>query len=445
MLKMRPPKSICTAKVSGQRVSTLLALAMAGTALHAQQAPPIGHTHAKEVQVSGAVEVRDGEMQLGNGSAITAGTETVNITLSRGGQLRLCATTAVHLSHDTTVAAPDSSALMMALDKGAIETDYETGKYSDVLLTPDLRILISPPGHADLSVRVNARGDTCVDNHGANAPYITVSSQFDGGIYRLKPNQHVTFEHGGLRDVVDTENEPCGCPVTPPVAVASAGKPIGGPSSTPADTTFPLAQSEGLAPAPPLPTTPVVPQGQVHAEVSVPLSYNGELPPVATAPAPAASSAVAANQPANKPTPARAGTATPADPGSSATVIAGSRSNPSTQSSTTNAHQRRQRMIPLESSIASGTFFSRVFGRRLDRLLCRQLVVTVGRNRVGTLHHHNRLRQSRCIVGHNRIRNVAQDQCRRQRALGFNLLGVAAEQVAIDHQAVHTGSVDRCT
>ena len=111
MLKMRPRKSISTAKVSLQ----VLAVAMVVAACSAQQPPPIGHTNAKEVQVSGAVEVHDGEMQLGNGSAITAGAQTVNITLTRGGKLRLCSTTAVHLSHDSTVDAPDSSALMMAL------------------------------------------------------------------------------------------------------------------------------------------------------------------------------------------------------------------------------------------------------------------------------------------------------------------------------------------
>lgn len=267
----------------------LLASAVAATAQQpAADASPIGHTSAKEVQVSGAVEVRDGQMLLGNGSAITAGAQAVSIALTRGGQLRLCSTTAVHLSHDRSIDAPDSSALMMALDRGAIETNYDTGKYSDVLLTPDLRILISPPGHADISIRVNSRGDTCVDNPGANAPYITVTSQFDGGLYRLTPNQHVTFERGSLKDVVDTEREPCGCPAVPPVSVVSAGstssqpampgKPVGGPSSTPADTDFPLAESEGLAPPPPLPTTPVAKPGEVHAQVTVPLTYNGDNP-----------------------------------------------------------------------------------------------------------------------------------------------------------------------
>jgi hypothetical protein len=280
--------------LSPGRFLLIASLTVGGLPLAAQQ--PIGRTSATEVQVSGAVDVSHGEMLLGNGSEITAGNQAVKITLQRGGELRLCSTSSVHLAKDRSIADPDSSALMMALDRGAIEANYAVGKYSDVLLTPDLRILISGPGEADLSIRVNTKGDTCVDNHGANAPYVTVSSQLEGGAYRVLPDQRVTFEHGSLREVVDHEPEPCGCPAVPIPSVASTGnptakpalpgQPAGGPSSTAADTAFPLAESEGLA-APPVPkTTPVVPTGETHAQVTVPLTYNGENPPAIPAPPP---------------------------------------------------------------------------------------------------------------------------------------------------------------
>ncbi|HET6218231.1 MAG TPA: hypothetical protein VFE27_14500 [Acidobacteriaceae bacterium] len=278
--------------------------------LGAQQ--PIGRTSATEVQVSGAVNISHGETVLGNGSEITAGTEAVKITLQRGGSLQLCSTTSVHLAKDRSVDDPASSALMMALDRGAIEANYVVGKYSDVLLTPDLRILISGPGQANLSIRVNTQGDTCVDNHGADAPYVTVSSQLEGGAYRVMPDQRVTFEHGSLSEVVDHEPEPCGCPAMPVTSVASTGntgaspaapgRPVGGPSSTPADTAFPIAESEGLAPPPAPHSAPVVPVGETHAQVTVPLTYNGENPAAtpATPPTPPSASPVVA---APKPTP----------------------------------------------------------------------------------------------------------------------------------------------
>jgi hypothetical protein len=273
--------------------------------LAAQQ--PIGRTSATEVKVSGAVDISHGETLLGNGSEITAGDQAVKITLERGGALRLCSTSSVHLAKDRSVADPASSALMMALDRGAIEANYAVGTYSDVLLTPDLRILISGPGEADLRIRVNLKGDTCVDNHGANAPYVTVTSQLEGGAYRVLPDQRVNFQHGSLREVVDHEPEPCGCPVAPVTSVASSGggttpnpappgRPVGGPSSTASDTAFPIAESEGLA-APPTPSAaPVVPPGETHAEVTVPLTYNGENP-APPPPAPAAPVAAAPSAP----------------------------------------------------------------------------------------------------------------------------------------------------
>ncbi len=227
----------------------------------------------------------------------------------------------IHLSRDTSAVAADASsdsALMIALDRGALEASYATGKYSDVLLTPDLRILISGPGQADLKIRVNDKGDTCLDNHGANAPYVTVASQFEDGVYRVQANQRVMFEHGSLQQVMDNEAEPCGCPAATPVSVANdgvtdkanpakAGQAVGGPSSTPADTEFPLAVSEGLKPPPVPAASPAVPAGTVHTLVQAPIGYNSaETPnpslPGAAGPEPAPAQTAQA-VPATKPKP----------------------------------------------------------------------------------------------------------------------------------------------
>lgn len=279
-------------------------------------AQPVASTDSTEMRVSGAMQMHDGETLLGNGSTVTASSKTVNLSLARGGQLRICATTSVHLTRDRSIDDPQNQALLIALDRGALETSYSVGKYSDVLLTPDLRILISGPGEANLRVRINDAGDTCVDNSGTNAPYVTVSSQLEGGAYRVMPGQRVMFEHGSLKDVDDREPEPCGCPAAPAISVASAGvpsenparpgqpagehvgQPVGGPSSTSADVTFPLAESEGLAPPPPPASKPVVPPGVAAAQVTVPLTYSGDNPtalPPAVQPHPDAVSQASAN------------------------------------------------------------------------------------------------------------------------------------------------------
>jgi hypothetical protein len=278
------------------------------TAPAAPQPPasPIAYVSTEGVSVAGSLEVANGKAVIGNNGSITAGEKTASVMLARGGTLRLCSTTTVHLSSDRSISDIQSSALMIALDRGALEASYATGKYSDVLMTPDFRILISGPGNADLKIRVSPKGDTCLDNHGADAPYVTVTSLLEGGLYRVQPGQRVLFEHGSLLEVVDNEAESCGCPPAARVPVQEADgliptKPVGGPSSTPADTAFPLAQSEGLAPAPSPPTTPVVPAGQAHAQVTVPLVYNGDSSPPPP-PAEAAPSAPVAAAPAPAPT-----------------------------------------------------------------------------------------------------------------------------------------------
>ncbi len=237
------------------------------------------------VSLSGSLSVENGRATIGNNGAITAGDGTAKVSLTRGGTLNVCASTKIHLSTDNTVSG--GGALMIAMDRGALEAHYTPGQYSDVLLTPDLRILISGPGVADLSLRVNSQGDTCIDNHGDHAPYVLASNLFEGGAYRVQPNQRVLFEKGSLGQVVDNEKEPCGCPPeplsvastgTPGTTPAKPGEPVAKTSDTAVQNPFPLAESEGLKPPPAAPTTPVVPPGQAHAEVEAPLAYDSRNP-----------------------------------------------------------------------------------------------------------------------------------------------------------------------
>ena len=215
-----------------------------------------------------ALRVTQGKALIATSGTVTSGTRTTEIVLPRRGVLRVCASTSVHLSADASVPAGETPGLMMALDHGAVEASFATGQNSDILLTPDFRILIGGPGSAEVKVRLGQHGDTCVDNPGANAPYVVVSSVFEGGAYRVQPGQRVMFQHGSLKEVVDQEKEPCGCP----------------PEARPGTNDFPLAQSAGLAPlekpapapAPQAgPHTPQPPQQQLNE----PLVYTAPAPP----------------------------------------------------------------------------------------------------------------------------------------------------------------------
>src|SRR5579859_4784710 len=199
--------------------------------------------------VTGALQVANGRAMIATNGAITAGANTTDVMLPHRGVLRVCAATTVKLAADASVPQGEVPGLMMVLDHGAVEASFATGRNSDVLLTPDFRILIGGPGAADVKVRLGQHGDTCVDNAGVNAPYVLVTGVFDGGIYRVQAGQRVMFQHGSVNAVVDQERESCGCPAP----------------ARPNSNDFPEAQSAGLSPLPPPGPPGVTPSAPTEA------------------------------------------------------------------------------------------------------------------------------------------------------------------------------------
>src|SRR5277367_5045816 len=246
--------------------------------LSAQQ-PPIGTVGVQDATVAGALEVSNGRAVLVGNSTVTAKDRTAEIELQRGGSVKVCATSGLHLtagkSADGTAGAP----LMLALDRGAIEVEM-MATTRDVVTTPDLRFTMRRDGPLDLQLRVTRNGDTCVENRGAGAPVLNVADQFGEGTYELKAGQHVLFEHGSLKEVVDHESSSCGCPPeqAPTMTVADALLSGGAGGSGDATKTaaeahpFPAAVSAGLAP---VATPPQAPAGALHEQVSATLSSSG--------------------------------------------------------------------------------------------------------------------------------------------------------------------------
>src|SRR5215472_14665345 len=221
--------------------------------------------------VTGALQVTQGKAIIAANGTVSSGANTTEVILPHRGVLRICASTTVKLAADASVA---------------------TGRNSDVLLTPDFRILIGAPGSADVKVRLGAHGDTCVDNGGDHAPYVLVTSVFDGGAYRVQPGQRVMFQHGSLQEVVDQEKEPCGCP----------------PAPRPGSNDFPLAQSAGLSPVSPPVAAPAMskpaPTGsKSDSALNEPLVYQATAvpEPAASTPAPSPSESTAAAAPTAPP------------------------------------------------------------------------------------------------------------------------------------------------
>ena len=238
---------------------------------HAQQ--PMGTVATQDAVVTGGLEVQNGRAALLTNASVTARDHTANIALHRGGEVLVCSTSEFHLLHSGT-----GPSLLFGLDRGAIEI-HSASEPQDVVLTPDIRFTVESPGAFDLRLRVIRNGDTCVENAGPNSPVLTLSDAFSSSSYRLIPGQHVLFEHGSLKEVVDNERDPCGCPPeqtvpTPGQLLAEAAHP------------FPTAVSQDLAPTPPAANT--APAGEKHTQIATTFSYVPSAPPPpSTEPAPA--------------------------------------------------------------------------------------------------------------------------------------------------------------
>ncbi len=240
------------------------------------------------LEVAGPMQAWNGKAYLTGSGSITAGPATAEVALPSRGTLRVCASSTVKLAADASAPEDEVPGLLIALDRGAVEMSLAPSvaraKNADTLLTPYFRILIGGPNAAEVKVRLGDHGDTCVDNSGADAPYVLVTSVFDGGLYRVQPGQRVMFERGNLQSVVDQEKEPCGCP---PLASEVSGN------------QFPLAQSEGLAPSAQAPVVAAPPAHEANATTT--LSYNGADRTVQVGPVKAAQVASAPAVPASQP------------------------------------------------------------------------------------------------------------------------------------------------
>ena len=242
----------------------------------AQAQQPIGTVGVQDATIAGALVVT-------NGRAVLVGKHVGDGKGSYGGD---CAEPGRHGACvcDQRVACDCRKEcggarlpLMLALDRGAVEVQM-TATTSDVVMTPDLRFTMASEGPLDMRLRVTSNGDTCVENRGASAPVLQVADPFGGATYELRAGQHVLFEHGSLKEVVDNESSPCGCPPMPVVSVADAWYEFIAPAavgsavaakSAAEQHPFPAAVSAGLAPTA---AVPQAPPGVTHTQVATSLT-----------------------------------------------------------------------------------------------------------------------------------------------------------------------------
>ena len=202
-------------------------------------------------------------------SVSAMGNPTV-LRLPRGG--------AIHVCPGTTLSVTPSKSgrdLMLALSTGAIETHYALGAASDVIMTPDFRILLPGPGEFDMAVSADRHGNTCVRALPGNTAAAVVSEIMGNDSYQINADDHVLFHNGRLQNASSTANLDCGCPLrTVPVMRTEAQPPAESASAKlPAATRDPPPGRRNAAADP----APAVPSGAA-VEVEAPFVFRAHQP-----------------------------------------------------------------------------------------------------------------------------------------------------------------------
>lgn len=235
------------------RIAAVVCLAVSASSTFGQQ--NVGELFASDASVKGAVVLANSGTKVMSGSSISAGEQTAMLKLERGGSMLICPNTSLAVT-----TSQNGRQLMFSMNTGNIEMDYPIGAASDNLLTPDFRLLMPGPGRLHLAVRVNVKGDTCVQSLASNASAVVVSEGMGDESYQVKPNEAVIFNGGRISGATSTHDN-CGCPAPPPTQVAKATPP-------PPPPTEPRPEPPKSDPPPP----------ETHMVVDAPFVYRASDP-----------------------------------------------------------------------------------------------------------------------------------------------------------------------
>lgn len=229
---------------------------------------PIGEVQGSDASVRGAVVLSSGGTTIMSGSQITAGANAANVRLSRGGELRVCASGNV-----TITGSANAREHLVALNSGDIETHYSLASSADTVVTPDFRLMLPGPGDFHLAFGVRGNGDMCVKSLPGNTSSIIVYEVFGDATHQVKAGQSLFFHLGSVTSATVLTNEACGC------AGVAAAKPVtelGFPEKQSVTAAAALAAGQPvpeLAPALPGVTTD---KEQVMAKVDAPIVFRGD-------------------------------------------------------------------------------------------------------------------------------------------------------------------------
>jgi len=222
------------------------------------------------------------------GSSFAAGADTAVLSLSSGGELRVCPGTTVSI-----IPSANRHNLLLGMNAGAIETHVDLDDSTDSVMTPDFRITLEGPGEFHFAFSTDRRGDTCVRALPGNSATATATELLSDRSYPIKATDQLVFR-GGQLDRVDM-NVPleCGCPpprqnvdraaneVPVEGATASETRPAASADSMPATSAPPAESAPSGVPSGSAAVADPRPAGEMHVQVSAPLVFHASGPPPA--------------------------------------------------------------------------------------------------------------------------------------------------------------------